>query len=128
MSDQYVDPTVASGGAGGTSGVEHGERPDASSLPDRPKLLEKALGLIYTDRGEEYGHPADDFARIADYWTTYLGDRLAGDIEPRDVAAMMVLLKMGRLSYNLRHEDSWVDIAGYAGCVDRIDRREDGLE
>lgn len=93
-----------------------------------PTLLETASGLINGDRDEEYGHPADDFARIAAYWSTYLGDRCPGGIGLADVAALMSLLKLARLSHNVDHYDSWADIAGYAGCWDRIARREAGLE
>lgn len=41
---------------------------------------------------------------------------------------MMIGVKMSRLAGNLGHDDSWVDIAGYVGCIDRIERREEGLE
>ena len=88
------------------------------------RYLEIANTIIHGARNEEYGHPAEDFARIAQMWSAHLGI----EIKPKNVAVMMVLLKAGRLSHNLDHVDSWVDMAGYVGCADRIQRREDGLE
>lgn len=91
---------------------------------DRPKFLEVANEIIHGARNEEYGHPADDLARIAAMWSAFLGV----DVNELQVAAMMILLKTGRLAHNPEHQDSWIDIAGYAGCVDRVQRRWDGLE
>lgn len=98
------------------------------SVEKPPTILEHASGLINGDRDEEYGHPGDDFARIANYWENYLGDRCPDGLDVADVAALMVLLKVARLSHNVDHYDSWADIAGYAGCWDRIARREAGIE
>jgi len=33
-----------------------------------------------------------------------------------DVALMMAAMKLARLRFNPTHEDSWVDLAGYAAC------------
>lgn len=96
--------------------------------PAPTPYLEQALDIIHGARNEEYGHPTEDFQRIADYWNIYLGDRITTPITTTDVAAIMVLLKMGRLSHNPHHADSWIDICGYVGCYDRIQRREAGLE
>jgi hypothetical protein len=55
-------------------------------------------------------------------WTTYFNTAKNTedwyDITPTDVANMMILMKMARLMNKSDHEDSWIDIAGYAanGC------------
>jgi hypothetical protein len=36
--------------------------------------------------------------------------------EAHDVAIMMALLKISRLSWEPTKKDSWVDLAGYAAC------------
>lgn len=77
---------------------------------NRTELLEKALEIVNGARQENYGKPEANFARIAAYWTLYLEKH----VTPADVAAMMILMKTARLQNNIKHEDSWIDIAGYA--------------
>lgn len=78
---------------------------------ERELLLADAGAAVLGGREEAYGSAEDSFSRIASFWGAYL----AVDIAPRDVANMMVLLKVAR---NARggHRDNWVDIAGYAAC------------
>lgn len=80
----------------------------------RTKLLHDAEHLINGDRNNQYGPPNQDFARTADLWTIYLDGRRI--IESHDVAAMMILLKLSRISWSAENRDSWVDIAGYSAC------------
>nr|DAK94186.1 MAG TPA: hypothetical protein [Caudoviricetes sp.] len=49
-------------------------------------------------------------------WTAYTGN----DISPVDVAQMMILLKVARAKGNPKHQDNWVDMAGYAACAGEI--------
>lgn len=77
---------------------------------NRSEILDKAKEIVNGARQENYGSPESNFKRIADYWTLYLQRR----IEPHDVALMMVLMKLARLQNKEDHEDSWIDIAGYA--------------
>lgn len=79
---------------------------------NREQTLESAKLIVTKDRNKEYGEPEDAFKAIAEFWSTYLDKEL----HPSDVAAMMILMKMARIKVNWRHEDSWVDIAGYAAC------------
>lgn len=77
---------------------------------NRTELLNKALEIVNGARQENYGSPEQNFARIAAFWTLYLQRH----ITPADVAIMMILMKTARLQNNVKHEDSWIDIAGYA--------------
>lgn len=77
---------------------------------NRTELLNKALEIVNGARQENYGSPEQNFARIAAFWTLYLQRHITS----ADVAIMMVLMKTARLQNNIKHEDSWVDIAGYA--------------
>jgi len=97
------------------------ERPTTAK---QATFLETANEIIHGERNEQYGHPYEDFEIIAQFWSQFLG--LA--ITRKQVAAMMILLKTARLSHNIHHEDSWIDIAGYVGCADRVQRRIDGTE
>lgn len=86
------------------------------------KIVDIAKGLVYGDRGEAYGHPAEDYARVALIWSGILGV----DITPVQAIQCMVGIKLSRLSNTPDHRDSWVDIAGYAECGDRINRYQAG--
>ena len=81
---------------------------------NRAELLDKCKEIVMGARQENYGSPESNFQKIADYWTLYLQKK----VEAHDVALMMVLMKLARLHNKADHEDSWIDIAGYAanGC------------
>lgn len=83
---------------------------------DRSQILDKAKELINGPRAQEYGPPKDNFARIATMWSLILKT----DISAEQVALMMIALKMTRLIQSTDHKDSWIDIAGYAGCGGEI--------
>lgn len=79
---------------------------------NRPEILDKAKACVCGDREQDYGSPESNFGRIADFWSTYLGDA----ITPVDVAAMLALLKIARIASGHAKDDNWVDLAGYAAC------------
>jgi len=80
----------------------------------RQALLGEAIRLVTGDRNNQYGPPTQDFDRTAIMWTAYLDGRRI--LEAHDVAAMMILLKLSRISWDPTNRDSWVDISGYAAC------------
>ena len=83
------------------------------SISLRRQLLEEAADIVDGDRNKSYGKPENSYGVIAKFWSIYLDKSL----EPHDVAAMMVLMKLARIKgSNGTHKDSWVDIAGYAAC------------
>lgn len=88
------------------------------SISPRASLLREAESLITGDRNNQYGPPTQDFARTAEFWTTYLGDKLKTDevLLAHDIAAMMTLLKLSRITWSADKRDSWADAAGYIGC------------
>lgn len=69
-------------------------------------LAQQAL----TGRAENYGHPADNFEHIASLWRALFG----WDVRAEDIPLAMILLKVSRLQRTPGHEDSAVDVAGYA--------------
>lgn len=77
---------------------------------NRSECLDKAKEIINGARQENYGKPESNFSRIAIYWSIYLDHAVSAT----DVALMMVLMKLARLQNKPDHEDSWIDIAGYA--------------
>ena len=87
-------------------------------------ILEEANRLVSQDRQDTYGHPADNFKRLALMWQGVLGV----EVTPQQVALCMVCLKVARES--TRHaRDNVVDIAGYARTLemteDRLKEEED---
>ncbi|MCD8354170.1 MAG: DUF6378 domain-containing protein [Clostridiales bacterium] len=78
----------------------------------REECLTKAKECVCGGRETDYGRPEDNFAVIARLWSTYLDC----EIDNLDVANMMILQKMGRITSGTATADSYVDIAGYAAC------------
>lgn len=87
----------------------------------RNDILDKAKVCVSGDRDHEYGSPEDSFEMIAKLWNAYLGYGSDTKIEPRDVAAMLALLKIARISSGVYKADNWIDLAGYAACGGEIE-------
>lgn len=85
-------------------------------MSDHESILQEAQRLIHGLRNKNYGHPRENFKDIADLFSGYLGQPI-NDI---DVANLMILMKIARVKGTGYHRDSFTDIAGYAGCVERI--------
>lgn len=78
----------------------------------REEILDTAKEYVTVDRAVDHGGLEDNFARISELWSVYLGTL----VDAHDVANLMVLLKVARAKGNPRHADNWVDMAGYAAC------------
>ena len=100
-----------------------------SNLTPMP-MLYKAEELINGERQNEYGDKLLNFSQIAALWTAHLMFKLAPDqtISAEDVALMMINVKQARLSKSPNHSDSILDIAGYAGCYDKIQEERTAAE
>ena len=77
-------------------------------------ILEKALELTTGDRQRAYGHPADDFGKVAQMTRPIIQAVYEGKIDPRlGHSLYMVQVKIARLLNTPDHYDSIVDGAGY---------------
>ena len=83
----------------------------------RAEILETAEKMVNGDREQDYGSVENNFARIASFWSSYLGY----PVEAKDVAAMLALLKIARFASGHAKDDNWVDLAGYAACGGEIE-------
>lgn len=84
-------------------------------------VLKKADAIAGGNRARDYGHPRDNFRRIADLWDAYIANQ-PGEfvhITPQDVAAMMILMKIARQQHTPK-DDNLIDIAGYTKCWDML--------
>lgn len=89
---------------------------------DQEDVLQEARRIINGKRDADYGTPEMNFSRIAALWTAYLGGKPGGPlpVTPQDTAQMMILLKVARLIATPGHRDSVVDLAGYAGTIEKL--------
>ena len=104
------------------------EPPTATDLPkgemhdsgEPVTILDEAKAHIFGDRNAAYGHPADDYAKVAKIWSGVLMGKLTKEITPREAILCMIGMKMSREAHKPKR-DNVVDIAGYAGCLERLD-------
>jgi hypothetical protein len=94
-------------------------------------ILQEAIGTV-AQRGEAYDGVEDNFVRIARYWNAHLINRFGAEVvekcelNPLDVAQMMILMKQARIDFKQDHHDSWVDTCGYGGCGGELAAAERG--
>lgn len=85
----------------------------APTVAPRVEALREAARIIAGDRDVQYGGPEENFTRIAKIWSVLFGREFTTE----DVAMAMIGLKMARYASNSGFQpDTWIDIAGYAGC------------
>ncbi len=85
----------------------------------REEILVGAYDCVCKSKNIEYNSPENNFATIADMWTSYIRAAFphgVDKLEAKDVAAMMVLFKMARVATGRGKADNWIDAAGYAAC------------
>lgn len=80
-------------------------------------ILTRAEEIINGQRAKDYGDARENHLRIATLWSAY---KQGVEFSPEDVAVMMILLKIARFMENGYHEDTVVDIAGYAGVLEKM--------
>lgn len=80
-------------------------------------ILEEANKYTNIDRQAVYGHPIQDFGKVAQLTKPIL----ESDIDPRLKHALyMIQVKVARLLQTPGHRDSIVDIAGYANTYSMV--------
>ena len=75
-------------------------------------MLREAAEVI-KERGKAYGPMYKNMERIATLWGVCLGV----PVTPVQVAMCMMAVKLARLVQTPKHQDSAVDIAGYAAVL-----------
>lgn len=88
----------------------------------RKEILEQTVKTVCTDREGQYGSPENNFRLIALLWSDYLGEKYI--FTPQEVAIMMALLKIARISTGKYKDDNYIDLAGYAACAGELGASE----
>lgn len=84
--------------------------------PWNETITQEAYRLVYGDRQKTYNNPLEDFSRTAGIINAMLRHKLSEELGPRDIALIMMAVKLSRLTNKPDHRDSCVDIGGYAEC------------
>ena len=87
---------------------------------NRSEILAEADKLINGERDGVYGDPLVNHKRIALLWQVVLGT----EISPAEVAICMALVKIARLVQTPDHEDSYIDLVGYAAIAAEVASKE----
>ena len=82
-------------------------------------VLQEAHKIIYGDREQTYGHPDKNLQTISKMWNAYITAVGQRELNAKDVAILMILLKTARLANDPNNRDSVVDICGYAALIER---------
>lgn len=80
-------------------------------------MLRHAASVV-AERREIYGEPAAAMATVARRWSITLGR----PVTPAEVVLCLIDLKLARLGHDPRHQDSVLDIAGYAAVLQEVGR------
>jgi hypothetical protein len=83
--------------------------PDVNQEAPYTTILHEASAIVNGPRRESYGHPKENFGRVAQLWSGIVGSELTAE----DVGLMMILFKVSR-EFTSHDRDNLVDIAGYA--------------
>lgn len=97
----------------------------------KPSILQQADAIINGQRQQDYGDKLSNFTQIAMLFTGTLARKLNPGtiITADDVALLMMQVKVARLANMPTHKDSILDIAGYAGCLDKLqEERDKGID
>ena len=84
----------------------------------RPDVLSAAQDAVMGLREDDYASPQANFDNIAKHWSIIFGV----DVTAAQVCLAMITLKAARLDTTPTHDDSWVDIAGYAAIGSEVAR------
>ena len=80
-------------------------------------MLKHAASVV-AERRKIYGEPAAARAVVARRWSITLGR----PITPAEVVLCLIDLKLARLGHDPKHQDSILDIAGYAAVLQEVGR------
>jgi hypothetical protein len=100
--------------------ITHQEFKKQLDMDPGDNILYAADEITNGARRKAYGHPENNFGRIADLWNAYRQNMNHEEFTPQDIAQMMILMKIARLQESPDHRDSLIDLAGYARTIEML--------
>jgi len=73
---------------------------------------------VVAERRASYGDPTISMTTIARRWSITLGRT----VTPAEVVLCLIDLKLARLAHDPAHQDSILDVAGYAAVLQEVAR------
>lgn len=98
-----------------------------SRAEDKLPVTFEAHAIVLGARRYTYGHPLENFERIALRWNATLADKLNEPLDITDVAFLMIDVKMAR-EQNTPKKDNLTDIVGYATALHEAIRQQEWIE
>ena len=77
------------------------------------EMFLKHVANVIAERSTQYGDVSGNMAAIAGRWSATLGR----EITPAQVVLCLLDLKLARLAHDPTHEDTAVDVCGYAALL-----------
>ena len=77
------------------------------------EMFLRHVANVIAERSTQYGDVGGNMAAIAHRWSATLG----GEITAAQVVLCLLDLKLARLAHDPTHEDSAVDVCGYAALL-----------
>lgn len=99
-----------------------GEEPEQEEIAGE-SVLQEAQRIIHGARRQDYGHPKQDWDKVASMWSVIFG----APVTAQQVGLAMIVLKVVRHLFRPKR-DNLVDISGYSGCVELVMEAEDGVK
>ena len=82
------------------------------------KAMLNHAAAVVADRSAAYGTPSKSMELLAKRWSITLGH----PVTPAQAVLCLIDLKLTRLAHDPRHQDSILDIAGYAAVLHEVTR------
>jgi len=80
------------------------------------EMFLKHVANVIAERSTQYGDAQTSMAVIATRWSATLGR----EITPAQVVLCLLDLKLARLAHDPAHEDSVIDVCGYAALLTQL--------
>ena len=77
------------------------------------EMFLRHVASVIAERSNQYGDAAGNMTAIAQRWSATIGR----EITPAQVVLCLLDLKLARLAHDPAHEDSAVDVCGYAALL-----------